>query len=81
MRFQFHEFFYFQVRRNNHLKFGRYHQHLHELLEMDLSPLDYMLKKFPEIKDRDEMRKIVGRYGLTGKQQVLYHTSSEVEIG
>lgn len=57
------------VRRNNHLKFGRYHQHLHELLEMDLSPLDYMLKKFPEIKDRDEMRKIVGRYGLTGKQQ------------
>ena len=48
---------------------------------MDLSPLDYMLKKFPEIKDRDEMRKIVGRYGLTGKQQVLYHTSSEVEIG
>merc|ERR1711936_882283 len=57
------------VRRNNHLKFGRYHQHLHELLEMDLSPLDYMLKKFPEIKDRDEMRKIVGRYGITGKQQ------------
>merc|ERR1712179_528083 len=57
------------VRRNNHLKFGRYHQHLHELLEMDLSPLDYMLKKFPEIKDRDEMRKIVGRYGITGKAQ------------
>merc|ERR1711953_1639238 len=57
------------VRRNNHLKFGRYHQHLHELLEMDLSPLDYMMKKFPEIKERDEMRKIVGRYGITGKQQ------------
>merc|ERR1711993_166094 len=43
------------VRRNNHLKIGRYHQHLHELLEMDLSPLDYMMKKFPEIKERDEM--------------------------
>jgi len=57
------------VRRNNHLKFGYYHQHLHELLEMDLSPLDYMMKKFPEIKERDEMRKIVGRYGITGKQQ------------
>merc|ERR1711994_858058 len=57
------------VRRYNHLKFGYYHQHLHELLEMDLSPLDYMLKKFPEIKDRDEMRKIVGRYGITGRQQ------------
>ena len=37
----------------------RYHQHMHELLEMDLSPLDYMLKMFPEIKERDEMRKVV----------------------
>ena len=60
------------VRRNNHLKIGRYHQHLHELLEMDLSPLDYMMKKFPEIKERDEMRKIIGRYGITGKQQVIF---------
>jgi len=57
------------VRRHNHLKFGYYHQHLHELLEMDLSPLDYMLKKFPEFKDRDAMRKVIGRYGITGKAQ------------
>merc|ERR1711899_359022 len=57
------------VRRNNHLKFGRYHQHLHELLEMDLSPLDYMMKQFPEVKERDEMRRIIGRYGITGKAQ------------
>merc|ERR1712241_1180858 len=57
------------VRRNNHLKFGRYHKHLHELLEMDLSPLDYMMKQFPEVKERDEMRRIIGRYGITGKAQ------------
>lgn len=57
------------VRRHNHLKLGRYHQHLHELLEMDLSPLDYMMKKFPQFKDRDDMRKILGRYGITGKGQ------------
>merc|ERR1719486_172653 len=57
------------VRRNNHLKIGRYHQHLHEILELDLSPLDYMMKKFPEVKERDEMRRIIGRYGITGKQQ------------
>jgi ATP-binding cassette subfamily F protein 2 len=57
------------IRRNNHLKMGRYHQHLHELLEMDLSPLDYMLKMFPEFKDRDEMRKVIGRYGISGKAQ------------
>jgi len=57
------------IRRNNHLKIGRYHQHLHELLEMDLSPLDYMMKKFPEFKERDEMRKVIGRYGISGKAQ------------
>merc|ERR1712077_141583 len=57
------------IRRHNHLKLGRYHQHLHELLEMDLSPLDYMMKQFPEFKDRDEMRKVIGRYGMGGKAQ------------
>merc|ERR1712226_371130 len=57
------------IRRNNHLKFGRYHQHLHELLEMDLPPLDYMLKMFPEFKERDEMRKVIGRYGISDKAQ------------
>merc|ERR1712025_530525 len=57
------------IRRHNHLKMARYHQHLHELLEMDLSPLDYMMKKFPEVKERDDMRRIIGRYGITGKAQ------------
>merc|ERR1711894_192228 len=57
------------VRRHNHLKMARYHQHMHELLEMDLSPLDYMMKQFPEVKERDEMRRIIGRYGITGKAQ------------
>lgn len=45
-------------------------QHLTEQLELDLSPLEYMLKCFPAIKEKEEMRKIIGRYGLTGKQQV-----------
>merc|ERR1712183_330186 len=57
------------VRRHNHLKMARYHQHMHELLEMDLSPLDYMLKQFPAVKERDDMRRIIGRYGITGKAQ------------
>lgn len=37
---------------------------------MEISPLDYMLKSFPEVKEREEMRKIIGRYGLSGRQQV-----------
>lgn len=58
------------IRKNSHLRMARYHQHLHELLDLDISPLDYMLKSFPEVKEREEMRKIIGRYGLTGRQQV-----------
>lgn len=58
------------VRTNTHLKIARYHQHLHEMLDLDLSPLEYMMKCFPDVKEKEEMRRIVGRYGLTGKQQV-----------
>lgn len=58
------------IRKNSHLRIGRYHQHLHELLDLDVSPLDYMMRAFPDVKEREEMRKIIGRYGLTGRQQV-----------
>lgn len=57
------------IRRHNHLKIGRYHQHLHELLDMDVSAIEYMMAQFPELKEIDQVRKIVGRYGITGKQQ------------
>ncbi|XP_055390323.1 ATP-binding cassette sub-family F member 2 [Condylostylus longicornis] len=58
------------IRKNSHLRIARYHQHLHELLDLDVSPLEYMMKAFPEVKEKEEMRKIIGRYGLTGRQQV-----------
>merc|ERR1712025_400027 len=58
------------IRRHSHLKFGRYQQHLHEILDMEMTTLDWMMQKFPEVKEREEMRRIVGRYGLTGQQQV-----------
>ncbi|KAJ8687856.1 hypothetical protein QAD02_023651 [Eretmocerus hayati] len=58
------------IRKNSHLRIGRYHQHLHELLDLDVSPLDYMMRAFPDVKEREDMRKIIGRYGLTGRQQV-----------
>lgn len=58
------------IRKNMHVRIARYHQHLHELLDLNLTPLEYMMKEFPEIKEKEEMRKVIGRYGLTGKQQV-----------
>ncbi|XP_052246443.1 ATP-binding cassette sub-family F member 2-like [Dreissena polymorpha] len=59
------------IRRHSHLKIGRYHQHLHEILDMSMSALDWMMMKFPEIKEREEMRKIIGRFGLSGQQQIV----------
>ncbi|XP_014091496.1 ATP-binding cassette sub-family F member 2 [Bactrocera oleae] len=58
------------IRKNSHLRIARYHQHLHELLDLDVSPLEYMMREFPDVKEKEEMRKIIGRYGLTGRQQV-----------
>jgi len=58
------------IRRHSHVKIGRYHQHLHEQLDLNLSALEYMLKCFPDVKEKEDMRKIIGRYGLTGRQQV-----------
>jgi len=46
-------------------------QHLQDILDLRMSALDWMLKAYPEVKEREDMRRIVGRYGLTGAQQVL----------
>ncbi|KAL5007182.1 hypothetical protein ScPMuIL_015988 [Solemya velum] len=58
------------IRRNSHLRIGRYHQHLQDILDLDVSAMDWMMKNFPAIKEREEMRRIIGRYGLSGQQQV-----------
>lgn len=57
------------IRRNSHLKISRYHQHLAETLDLNLSALEYMMKEYPDIKEVEDMRRIIGRYGLTGKNQ------------
>lgn len=58
------------IRTHTHLKIARYHQHLHEQLDLEVTALEYMMRCFPEVKEVEEMRKIIGRYGLTGRQQV-----------
>lgn len=58
------------IRRHSHLRIARYHQHLHEALDLSLSALEYMMKCFPDVKEREEMRRIIGRYGLSGRQQI-----------
>jgi ATP-binding cassette subfamily F protein 2 len=43
---------------------------LAEALDLDMSAMDWMMKHFPQIKEREDMRRIIGRFGLTGQQQV-----------
>uniref|UniRef100_H0XIP5 ABC transporter domain-containing protein n=1 Tax=Otolemur garnettii TaxID=30611 RepID=H0XIP5_OTOGA len=58
------------IRKHSHVKIGYYYQYLQEQLDLDLSLLEYMMKCYPEIKEKEEMRKIIGQYSHTGKQQV-----------
>jgi len=58
------------IRRHSHCKIGRYHQHLHEELPLEKSALEFMMSAFPDVKETEAMRKIVGRYGITGREQV-----------
>ncbi|KAM3580009.1 ABC transporter ATP-binding protein arb1 [Umbelopsis sp. WA50703] len=59
-----------RVQRHTNLKLAKYSQHSNDQLDMDLSPIDYMKKQFPEVStDTDVWRRQIGRYGLTGTHQ------------
>ncbi|PIO59993.1 ABC transporter, ATP-binding protein, partial [Teladorsagia circumcincta] len=45
-------------------------KHLHEELPLEKSALEFMMSSFPDVKEKEDMRKIVGRYGITGREQV-----------
>ncbi|MEI4393806.1 ABC-F family ATP-binding cassette domain-containing protein, partial [Streptococcus anginosus] len=58
------------VRRHNHLRIAQFHQHLAEKLDMDMPALQYMIKEYPG-NEEERMRAAIGRFGLTGKAQVM----------
>ncbi|XP_047940360.1 ABC transporter F family member 1-like [Salvia hispanica] len=58
------------VRRHNHLRIAQFHQHLAEKLDVEMSALQYMMMEYPG-HEEEKMRAIVGRFGLTGKAQVM----------
>ncbi|KAF8983755.1 hypothetical protein BGZ46_009631 [Entomortierella lignicola] len=59
-----------RVQRHMQLKLGKYNQHSADQLDMDLSPIDYMRKRFPDMQqDTDFWRQTIGKYGLTGSHQ------------
>ncbi|KAL2239404.1 ABC transporter F family member 1 [Sesamum indicum] len=58
------------VRRHNHLRIAQFHQHLTEKLDLEMSALQFMLKEYPG-NEEEKMRAAVGKFGLSGKAQVM----------
>ncbi|KQJ91558.1 hypothetical protein BRADI_4g38302v3, partial [Brachypodium distachyon] len=59
------------VRRHNHLRIAQFHQHLAEKLDLDLSALQYMMNEYPAGNGEERMKAAIGRFGLSGKAQVM----------
>lgn len=61
------------VKAHPKLVIARYYQHLQDLLDENLTPLEFFMKEFPIIdgeKNTIEMaRQQIGRFGITGKNQ------------
>ncbi|WOH02098.1 hypothetical protein DCAR_0521486 [Daucus carota subsp. sativus] len=58
------------VRRHNHLRIAQFHQHLTEKLDVEMSALQFMMKEY-QGNEEDKMRAAIGRFGLSGKAQVM----------
>jgi len=67
-----------EVKRHGQLRIGRYNQHSEEVLDMELSPLDFVMKKYEKgITTRtgtrplelDEWRQNLGKYGIVQNYQ------------
>jgi len=58
------------VRRNPHLRIGRYYQHSVDQLDMELTPLQFMRKTYEHLKQEEvAWRQTIGKYGITGYAQ------------
>ena len=57
------------IRPHLHLKMGRFTQHFVDVLDLSATPLEYFDKMYPGTP-REEQRKYLGRFGVSGKMQV-----------
>lgn len=57
------------VRRHQKLRIAWYHQHLTEQLDLTLTPLEFMQKQFPDEVEIENVRRMIGKYGISGKTQ------------
>lgn len=57
------------IRPHGHLKIGRFTQHFVDVLQLDKTPLEFFDTVYPGTP-REEQRKYLGRFGISGKMQV-----------
>lgn len=57
------------IRPHMHLKMGRFTQHFIDVLDLNMTPLDFFEKSYPE-DPRQEVRKYLGRFGVSGTMQL-----------
>lgn len=57
------------IRPHGHLKLGRFTQHFVDVLNLEMTPLDFFQQKYPD-DPFEEQRKYLGRFGVSGKMQV-----------
>ncbi|KAG7370580.1 ABC transporter ATP-binding protein [Nitzschia inconspicua] len=57
------------IRPHGHLKLGRFTQHFVDVLDLEKTPLEFFEELYPG-DPRDEQRKYLGRFGVSGAMQV-----------
>ncbi|XQJ26575.1 ABC transport system ATP-binding protein, putative [Leishmania guyanensis] len=58
------------VAKNAHCVMARFHQHFVDQINMDLTPLEWMLQEYPEVTQPPILRSALGRFGVSGKAQM-----------
>lgn len=55
------------IRKNPHLRIGRYYQHSVDQLDMEATPLQFMRKTYESLNMEEvEWRQHIGKFGITG---------------
>ena len=57
------------IRPHGHLKLGRFTQHFVDVLNLELTPLEFFEQTYPT-DAREDQRKYLGRFGISGKMQI-----------
>ena len=58
------------IKRNLHLRISRFTQHFEDVLDLEMTALDFFKHKVMPEEATDRIRALLGRYGTGGSQQV-----------